>query len=373
MQVLISLDEDDKLDLFYFKPFKVEPIEKLTAVATSNPMRSLQDKAVDSVARTYIQKINTVGLSIAVIKDGKVSAYHYGETTKGGGQLPTAETIYEIGSITKTFTAAILADLINEGKIKLNDPISKYLPDSVAINPTLKDITIVNLSNHTSGLPGIPSNFAAQKPYDDKNPYANYSRNLLFSFLKSCSLNSKPGEKYAYSNLASGLLGVILERVSGKSFDELVSEKITVQLGMSSTMQHIYPLLKTRFAPVYNEDGLPTAPWDFEALASCGALHSTIGDMVLYAKANLNDQTGTPIAKALQLTHQLTFNNDARLGLAWHIIVVNNVDYYFHNGGTYGSSSFMAFNATKKLAVIVLSNTAASTDALGVGILKKLQ
>jgi len=373
MEVLLSLDENDKLDLFYFRPFKLEPIDKLVIAATSNPMRSAQDKKVDSAARAYIQKINTVGLSIGIIKNGQVSLYNYGETTKGSGQLPTAETLFEIGSITKTFTAAILATYVNAGKLKLTDPIIKYLPDSVATNPALKDITIVNLSNHTSGLPVLPDNFTDQKPYDKLNPYANYTKQLLFTYLKTCSLNTKPGEKYVYSNLAVGLLGTILEKISGKSFEEMALATVCNPLGMKNTVQHLYPLLTTRFAPVYNDDGKQTLPWDFDVLASCGSLRSSVNDLALYAKANLDDNGAGPLAKAFKLTHGITFNKEPKLGLAWHIILVDGVSYYFHNGGTYGSSSFLAFNRQKNLAVIVLSNASPSTDATGVGIIKMLQ
>jgi len=373
MEVLISLDENDKLDLFYFRPFKIEPIDKLEVVATSNPMKSQQDRKVDSAAQKYIQKINTVGLSIGVIKNGQVSLYNYGETTKGSGQLPTAETLFEIGSITKTFTAAILATYVNEGKLKLTDPIIKYLPDSVAANPALKDITIVNLSNHTSGLPMLPDNFTEQRPYDKLNPYANYTKQLLFAYLKTCSLNTKPGEKYAYSNLAVGLLGAILEKISGKPFEEMAEAVVCKPLGMKNTVQHLYPILTTRFAPVYNDDTKQTLPWDFDVLASCGSLRSSVNDLVLYAKANLDDNGTGPLAKALKLTHGITFNKEPKLGLAWHIILVNGVSYYFHDGDTYGSNSFLAFNKEKNLAVIVLANAAASTAAVGVDIIKKLQ
>src|ERR1700761_3178774 len=108
MQLVMSLDENDKIELFLFRPFKLEPINKPGPVASSNPLSTEQDKRVDTAARTYIQKINTVGLSIGVLKNGKISVYNYGETGKGGGQLPTAETLFEIGSITKTFTATLL-------------------------------------------------------------------------------------------------------------------------------------------------------------------------------------------------------------------------------------------------------------------------
>jgi CubicO group peptidase (beta-lactamase class C family) len=97
-----------------------------------------------------------------------------------------------------------------------------------------------------------------------------------------------------------------------------------------------------------------------------------MNDMLLYVKANLNKGI-SPLDKAIDLTHQITLNNDARIGLAWHIIVVGGVDYYFHNGGTGGSSSFLAFNKSKQLGVVILSNAAESTDPTGVNLLRKLQ
>jgi len=373
MEVLLSLDEKDKLDLFYFRPFKIETPDKLYFAKTSNPLKSQQDKKVDSVAKTYIQKLNTVGMSIGIIKNGQVSLYNYGEVARNTDQLPTSETLYEIGSLTKTFTATILAHYVNEGKIKLTDPIIKYLPDSVAANSALKFITIVNLINHTSGLPSIPSNFADQKNYDKLNPYKNYNKQLLFSYLKSCTLPTKPGEKYVYSNLAVGLLGTILEQISGRSFEQMVSDIITSPLNMKSTVAHLYPVLTTRFAPVYNDDGKQTPPWDFDALASCGALRSCIDDLVIYTKANINDNGSGPLAKAIKLTHEITFNKEPKLGLAWHIIVVNGVSYYFHNGDTYGSSSFLAFNKEKNLAVIILSNSVVEITGVGADMIRKLQ
>jgi CubicO group peptidase (beta-lactamase class C family) len=185
-------------------------------------------------------------------------------------------------------------------------------------------------------------------------------------------LNSKPGEIYAYSNLAVGLLGTILERVSGKSFEQMVGEIICNPLGMQNTIQHLYPMMTTRFATVYNDDGKQTPAWDFNVLAPCGSLRSTINDLVRYTKANMNKGTDK-LSKAFELTHQITYSNDTKLGLAWHLITVDGISYYFHNGGTYGSSSFLAFNADKKLAVIVLSNASESTDIVGNTLLKKLQ
>jgi len=371
LQLLLSLDERDKIEMMLFKPFKEESKIKLKLVPSDNKIHSLMDRQVDSVVRTYIQKENTIGMSIAVIKNGITHSYNYGETARGNGKLPTSNNLFEIGSITKTFTATLLAWYANAGVLKLTDPITKYLPDSVKINHQLQGITLQMLSNHTSGLPRLPDNLA-ETTKDQLNPYKDYTKANLFSYLRVCSLDNKPGEKYAYSNLAVGLLGVILEKVSGKSFEQLVKEIICIPLGMRSTVQHVGPSLKPQMVSLYNEDGNPTPAWNFNALAACGSLRSSLNDLIVYAKANMQPTNGR-LGKAIQLTHRQTFNHDVKVALAWHIISVNGTDYIFHNGGTYGSSSFMAFNSTNKLVVVMLSNCGENTDATGIDLLKKLQ
>ncbi len=371
LQLLISLDKRDKLELFLFQQYE-EPVGNKTAlVQTSNPLRTETDKKVDSVVRTYIQKANTVGLCVGIIKNGNITTYSYGETIKYNKKLPNADNFFELGSITKTFTATLLAYYVNLGKVKLTDPITKYLPDSVAANPELKSITLLNLSNHTSGLPRLPDNLISHAT-DALNPYKDYTKQLLYEYLKTCKLNSKPGEQYLYSNLAVGLLGSILERVSGKPYEQMVHDIITKPLGMQSTSEFLNPLLIPRFVQVYNADGQPTEPWDFDVLAPCGALRSTLNDMLIYAKANIHPGTDE-LSKAITLTHQITFNKDVKIALAWYVITVNGVDYLFHNGGTNGSSSFLAFNTDNNIGIVILSNAVESTDLLGVGILKVVQ
>lgn len=371
MQLTISIGDNDKLTYFKLEPFTEFVSNKSARVASTNELKTALDKKIDSVVRGYIQKSNTVGVSIAIFKDGQSRTYNYGETKKGTGQLPNIGSIYEIGSITKTFTATLLAWYVNEGKLSLTDPITKYLPDSVAANPSLKNIKLVNLTNHTSGLPGLPANFTAQKAYQETNPYKNYTKEMLFSYLKGCTLRSEPGTKYAYSNLAVGLLGIILERVSGKPYEQLVSDIICKPLGMKSTLQHFYPLISPRFTTVYDENSRQTPAWDFDALEACGSLRSTVNDLLLYTKANMI-KADTKLSKAFELTHQITFSNDTKVAMGWHIIKVDGVSYYFHNGGTDGSSSFLAYNIEKNIAVIILSNSGASTDTTGVGLLKLL-
>jgi len=371
LQLLMSLDKKDKLELFLFQDYK-EPIANKTAlVATTNTRRSSIEIKIDSVVRTYIQKSNTVGLCIGILNKGKVSVFGYGETIKRTGKIPNADNFFEIGSITKTFTATLLAWYVNEGKIKLEDPVTKFLPDSVSANPELAKITLLNLINHTSGLARIPDNLISHAS-DPLNPYKDYTKTLLFQYLKYCKLENKPGEKYAYSNLGVGLLGTILENVSARSYGQMLNEVICKPLNMFSTAQYLNPLLAPRFVQVYNSDGDETPAWDFDVLAPCGALRSTVNDLLIYVKANMYPGTDQ-LSKAFLLTQKVTFARDVKIALAWHIITVNGLNYFFHNGGTNGSSSFLAFNPDKQLAIVVLSNAAESTDKVGTDILKVIQ
>jgi CubicO group peptidase (beta-lactamase class C family) len=370
LQLLLTLDAADKIELFVFEPYKI-PVPDKAVVSTSNKLITLMDKRVDTAARPYMLKGNTVGLSIGVMRNGIIKSYNYGEIKRGSGILPNPDHIFEIGSITKTFTSILLAWYANAGKLKLTDPITKYLPDSVKTNASLQEITLLMLCNHTSGLPRLPENLETRGS-DPLNPYKGYTKEQLFTYLKSWHGNGTPGETYAYSNLAVGLLGTLLEKISGKPFEQMVKEIICDPLNMSSTLQHTDILSAARLVTEYDDDGVQTQLWDFDALSAQGALRSTVHDLMVYAQAYMYPAE-TPLGKAILLTRQLTFSKDVRVAMGWHIIKVNHTDYYFHNGGTYGSSSFLAWNVAKNLAVVVLSNSGASVDGVGTAILEKLQ
>lgn len=370
VELSFSLDQNNKLDRLSFSPFEPVVTKKTALVPSSNPLKSKLDKEVDTLARKYIQNSNTAGLSIGILKDGKTYTYGYGTTQKSNGVVPDANTIFEIGSISKTFTAQILAYYVNAGKISLTDPITKYLPDSVIANPELQKIKIVNLSNHTSGLVRLPENLLNKNP-DVANPYKSYTKNLLFSYLKSCKLVSVPGDVYSYSNTGTGLLGVILEQISGKTYAELVKEIITDPLKMNSTFQHLTPELAKRFTKVYNKETKEVKAWDFDVLVGAGGLRSTVNDMLIYAANNIESKN-PDLAKAFELTHQVTFSKEPMVGLGWHIMKPAADTYYWHNGGTGGSRSFIIININKKTAVVVLSNSEVETDSVGVGIIEKL-
>ena len=337
---------------------------------TSNLLKSKIDKQLDSILLPHLGGPNTVGLSIGILKDGKSYTYGYGTTQKNEAKLPDANTIFEIGSITKTFTASILAWYVIKGKISLTDPITKYLPDSVAVNPELQKITLLNLSNHTSGLPRLPGNLI-HKDIDGANPYKGYTKQMLFADLKVTKLKTVPGEVYAYSNLGMGLLGTILEKISGKTYETLVKEIITKPLKMTRTFQKLTPGLSGDFVKVYGPDAVEAKAWDFDALAGCGALKSTVNDLLIYAKNNIT--TGDAgLSKAFQLSQEVTFSKEARIALGWHLLQAGAEVYYWHNGGTGGSRSFLAFNIKKKTAIVLLFNSLAEPDGVALEILQTI-
>jgi CubicO group peptidase (beta-lactamase class C family) len=373
LAMYLSLDSQSKLQTFLFKEYVDERAKKTQKVKSDNRLLTALDKQVDSAVRPYINLAITTGVSIGILRNGKMYFYNYGETAKGNKKLPNQHTIYEIGSISKTFTATLLADAVNSGKISLGDPVSKYLPARI---PALEfegvPVTIKMLSNHSSAIPRMPPNFTAYAT-DPLNPYKNYGLDQLFAMYSTLKLSRTPGTTYEYSNLAVGTLGAILENIQKKSFEQLVVQKICNPLHMNDTRQYIRKGDSARFAKGYSETGKYNGQWDFKMLAAAGALRSTAFDMLLYAKANIS--TASPsLNKAIQLTHAVTFSDGTnRVGLGWHLLKLDNDDIFFHGGGTGGYRSYLAINPTKKFAVVVLSNTAVETDELGTVLMKWLQ
>ena len=363
---LLGLDKDDKIKTFLFKPFDESKEKKNYRVASTNPMSTALDHLVDSVVQPYISLQATTGLSIAVLKNNRTFFYGYGETAKGNKVIPDQNTIFEIGSITKTFTAILLAEAVNSGMANLNDPINKYLPANVPpLNYAGVPITLKTLSNHSSGLPGMPSNM---RPADISNPYSDYDTSNLIDFYKNFKTIRQPGQKYEYSNLATGTLGYILEKLFKKNYETLIIEKICNPIGMKDTRINITMKDSSRFAKGYNPYGYYNPPWSFKVLAGAGAIRSTSSDLMKYAKANLGNAPES-LKKAIMLTHQVTFNHVAKVGLGWHIIKPGKDELIFHNGETGSFTSYLAINLEKKMAVIILSNTSIGTEDAGDAIM----
>ncbi|HWV75058.1 MAG TPA: serine hydrolase [Pseudosphingobacterium sp.] len=384
LKLILSTDSSQQIETLYFQPYKEAPLKDTLTKEdnrdtlhiekdTSNLQSSIEhtiDDLVDSLALQYTLLPNTSGLAVGVLNQGRSSYYYYGETTKGNKVLPGPETLFEIGSITQTFTATLLAHMALQDSVKLDDPIIKYLPDSIAQNSNLKGITFRNLATHTSGLPRLPSNLS---PSDSLDPYKNYDRGALFSYLKKYEQHHKPDSIYEYSNLGYGLLGELLAHKMKTSYNELIKDIISRPLNLPSLSEFPDGENLKGFIPTYNKKGELTPHWHFLALSAAGSLKATAPDLLKYAEANINPPK-TILGKAITLTHKPSWllSEIEDLGLAWHITIDNFQELFWHNGETFGSSSFIAFVPEKKVAVVILSNAAQSVDNLGLVIIKKL-
>lgn len=367
----LSLDKNDKISTLLFQPFKGDLPKKDYQVASDNKMVSALDFKVDSLVRPYIQLKHTAGLCIAFIKDGKVFTYSYGETKKGEKQLPDAnKTLFEIGSISKTFTAILLADEVIKGKMSLEDPINKYLPDSI---PTLafKDvpITLKTLSNHSSGFPRLPMNLY-QKGDDANNPYQNYDKKRMFTYLKNFKPYREVGVNYEYSNFAVGLLGSILAKQNHSTYEQLLTDKICKLLKLQNTKITLESADNQYFAKGYDESGKTASAWDLNALAGAGGIRSTANDMAKYVEANIG-KAPKQLQEAMDLTQKNTFTQGQNVvGLGWHFSTRKGHTIIQHSGGTGGFRSFVGFDKERQMGVVVLSNSAEEVAMIGFDLLK---
>jgi CubicO group peptidase (beta-lactamase class C family) len=369
LQFLIGLDKQSKVETFRVQAYQDIVPDK--AFKSDNALKNKVDSALNAPLSTYMRNKGNVGLSVGVYYAGKDYYYNYGETKLGNATLPGNRTLYDIGSITKTFTATLLALAVNEGKVTLTSPIISFLPDSVASNPALKDITLMQLSNHTSGLPRLPSNLEGSVT-DSSQPYANYNTKLLFSFLKDFKTIRPAGTKYEYSNMAVGLLGVILEKVYKKPYAELVATFIAKPANMTQTQLVVKTADTALIAQGYNENITAVAPWKFKAMEGAGGIKSATSDMLKYGKLQLNGSS-TPLSKAIKLTHEITYKEDQNtLGLGWHFLNGNS-NLPQHGGATGGYRSILCADLEQNIVVVVLTNNSSTGDALGFEVLKVLQ
>jgi CubicO group peptidase (beta-lactamase class C family) len=299
-----------------------------------------------------------VGIVVGVIDARGRRVVAYGrKSVEGPAATPDADTVFEIGSMTKVFTSLLLADMVRRGEVRLDEPVEDLLPPGAkAPERAGRKITLVDLATHTSGLPRMPANF---RPADPENPYADYTADKLFEFISGYELPRDIGAKYEYSNLGAAFLGQLLARRAGVDYETLVRRRLLSPLGLSDTAITLSPSLRSRLAPGHGPLRYPTANWDLPAFAGAGALRSTTNDMLSFLAAELGFRR-TPLAAAMadQLAARRPTGDPAmQVALGWHIRTLQGREIVWHNGGTGGYRTFMGFDPAEKVGVVVLTNT----------------
>jgi len=327
-----------------------------------NALESLSNSITSEQAELIYSNVNAfpdkTELSIAIIENGKVKFIGVKRINDTIKQIENKQKVFEIGSISKVFTATLLSNFVQEGKVKLTDPIQDYIDYNIK---TTQIITFKQLANHTSGLPRLPSNLDLFT-VDPNNPYKEYDKQKLKEYLtEKIELNQQPGAKYEYSNLGAGILGFILTEISGLTYEKLLQEKIFSRYEMTSSTTNRQKV-EEMLTKGLNPKGKETSNWDFDVLVGAGGILSSVNDLSKFAKAQLNEEN-----KELVLTQKQTFviNENMKIGLGWHIPGKNGKNFIWHNGGTGGYASSMALNKENKNGVIILSNVSGFNPQMG--------
>ena len=318
---------------------------------------------VDKAAQQRVAADTYQTLVFGVVDGDQSEVVAFGRLDNG--KAPDGDTIYEIGSITKTFTATLLAQAVLSGRVTLDTTVAQLLPDFKIPSRGGKEITLDFLATQYSGLPRLPSNLL---PKDSSNPYADYDATKLKAFLAGYELSRDPGAAYEYSNLGFGLLGYALAQLDHTTYGAMTDAEILKPLGMSMSGTAFTGAMRAHLAPGHDDTGKAAGNWDFDALAGAGAIRSTANDMLRYLKANMGiDQT--PLAAAMKLAQQPRRDmgqtmriGTMRIGLAW---MTTDKGIVWHNGMTGGYSSFIGFTTDGRRGVVILTNTAVGAEDLG--------
>jgi CubicO group peptidase (beta-lactamase class C family) len=315
---------------------------------------------INSQCKAYFDSKGYVGMAVGVIKNGNISYFNYGSTKKGGSPI-TQNTFFEIASMSKTFTGTLLGDFVVNGEVSQDDEVQKFFPDIQLSIYKGVPMQLINLANHTSGLPRMPSNFIYSS-----NPYKNYNEEMLLSFLRSFTLTKEPGTTYEYSNLGVGLLGYILSKVDNKPYNQILQERICNNLYMNSTSVFLTAEQQSRKASPYLANGDPGQEWDFDVLQACGGVKSTTRDYLRFVAANLGQiDTDNSLKSAMQLAQ--------RVRLCWQYKSVDGGKLaIWHDGLVGGYSSYTIFVPEAGIGVVVFCNNADTVIELGDQIIQLL-
>jgi serine-type D-Ala-D-Ala carboxypeptidase/endopeptidase len=345
----------------------------------NTPDKKNLESAIDAEVSKVMKSGLFPGIVVGVYKDGRKYIKGYGTVNKETSKIPDAETVFQIGSVSKLFTAWLLQRLCDEGIISMDTTLGQILGASMSLSSTVQSVTLRQLVTHTSGFPRIPQsllNKATEKAGDDDlmlDPYSYLGPEYVFDYLASAEGKRKTGQ-FEYSNYGMGLLAHVLEVVTGDDYESMVREKLLLPLGMQHTKITLTPEMKAKLAQGYTEKGLPTRMWTFAALGGAGAYSSTTDDMTTFIQASVSE-SGLA-AQLLRKMSEPQFKGDTGIGWMQPSFVdrfVGNRTVVWHNGMVGGYASYLAIDKETGTGVVILTNQASATDMLGIMLMRQVR
>lgn|SRR5262245_62061408 len=327
---------------------------------------------VEKHGKALVKDRPHAALVVGVIARGEEQVFAIGQCE---GKAPDRDTVFEIGSVTKAFTGVLLAERVKAGVVKFDDPVQMHLPEGWTVpRRDDRDITLLHLATHTSGLPRTPRGFVVASLKDPKNPFGQFDLALMVKELPETELREPAGARHVYSNLGVGLLGHALAHASkAPSYEAVLRERVSEPLGLADTGIALTAAQKKRLVPGYDEDGRPRPNWDFPCLEACGGLRSTVADQLKFVRANL-DQSG-PLKDALAISHRtwrVVVPGEEEIGLCWvrHPTPKKAPPSIWHNGQTGGYHAFCGFVPGRGGVVALMNVATMKVDDLGFAVLR---
>ncbi len=357
----------------------------ITLPTKAQPSQALEG-LIDQIVEPYFKNEAVNGLSVGIIDEGYFYKYHYGHISKTDTLPPNNETLYHIGSITKVITATLLKSLEAEGILRADDPITKYLPDSLLEkNPILKEITLVQLVTHTSGLPKEPLNKISTIT-NWNNPYSNYQIEDVYRYLQMHEhpeylLKARKKKRklaFSYSHFGIGLLGHLIENATHENYETLLHQYICRPLEMREISVNLDTLQEERLALGHDFRGRELEQQYYASLYSSEGIKTSLEDMMLFVAANMDTSRSNILGGVLAQTHEGLAKTQMRfveVGYAWYVdkrAKKSPFQIISISGKTSGYSAYAAFVKKYGIGVVILSNSANRCDPVGASILQLL-
>jgi D-alanyl-D-alanine-carboxypeptidase/D-alanyl-D-alanine-endopeptidase len=319
------------------------------AAPATEPIRAALEKTVGT-------RNKTAGMVAVVIDESGASRVTCGSSGVPGRPLDD-DTVFEIMSITKVLTSLLLADMAGRGEVAFDDPVAKYLPSSLTLHEKGRPITLLDLATYTSGLPNMPGNLPPNW-YSLPNPMSDYTEARLYEFLSGYVPKYEPGAHYEYANLSFGLLGIALARRAGKSYEQLLLERVCHPLGLTHTRIALTTEMRRRQVQGHDQQLKPTQFWDWPALPGAGCVRTTANDLTVFLKASMGlAQTplSAPLARLLETRKSTPLaGTDAAMG--WFISSDGKDEIAWKSGLSGGCNTFIGFSTKSRRGAVLLSN-----------------
>ena len=320
----------------------------------------LAGPATDPIRAALQQTVGTrdkvAGMIAVVVDEAGTRTTSYGSSGVPNLAMDR-DSVFEIMSITKVLTSLLLVDMVARGEVAFDDPVVKYLPPSVTLHEKGRAITLIDLATYTSGLPNMPGNLPPDW-YAYPNPMADYTEAKLYEFLSSYVPKYEPGTHYEYASLSFGLLGIALARRAGKSYEELLVERVCSPLSLADTRITLTDKMRRHLVQGHDLDTKPTQLWDWPAMPGAGYVRSTANNLTVFLKACMgltHSQLSAPIGRLLK-TRKATPLAGTEVALGWFVSSDGKEEIVWKSGLSAGCNTFIGFSTKRRGGVVLLSN-----------------